>query len=438
MPVLIEAAGLRYRYGRRRGDARPGEPSPVPGEGFVIRDVSLAVPRGAFVGVLGPNGSGKTTLLKLVAGALHPTAGTLTIGGTPVSAIPRRALSRRLAVVPQETHLAFDYTVLEMVLMGRYPHLGAFEVEGPDISASLRALEVTGTREFAERPFPTLSGGEKQRVIIASALAQLDDGMPDRRADGQPPILDEPTASLDLRYQIEVTALLKRLHADRGMTVLLSTHDLRLARAVCTDLVLLSAGQVLAHGAPADAMTPDLIGRLYGIDSVACGADSRTVNMPRPTPSSPLHRGPPVVALCFLGMVAAVVAAPFIGSTSILFGRSSAGRCRSGTTWTRRSSSSRGCRGRWPRRSSAARWRRPAWCFRGCCATRWRRRHARRLGGGVARRDGGHHLRRRAAHGRRATASLTGALVAVLIVYALANAHQRGLSTTVLLLSASR
>jgi len=212
------------------------------------------------------------------------TGVAVAVGGTDVGDIPRRDLARRLAVVPQETHLAFDYTALEIVLMGRYPHLGAFAVEGPDdLAAAREAMHTTGTGDLAMRAFATLSGGEKQRVIIASALAQLDGrGAAPRRAPvratspesavtpGEAPedallLLDEPTASLDLRYQIEIATLLKRLNADRGITVVLSTHDLRLARALCTRLVLLAAGRVLAEGEPGDVLTPSLIGRLYGI-----------------------------------------------------------------------------------------------------------------------------------------------------------------------------
>lgn len=252
----------------------------------MIDRLSLAVSRGSFIGILGPNGSGKTTLLKLIGGALAPTHGTIRLGGTNVGDIPRRDLARRLAVVPQETHLAFDYTALEIVLMGRYPHLGAFAVEGPDdLAAAREAMHTTGTGELAMRAFATLSGGEKQRVIIASALAQLDARGAARHAapvratthggtvtPGEAPqdallLLDEPTASLDLRYQIEIASLLKRFNAEQGITIMLSTHDLRLARALCTRLVLLSAGRVLAEGGPAEVLTPSLVGSLYGISA---------------------------------------------------------------------------------------------------------------------------------------------------------------------------
>jgi len=255
---VLEARHLSFRY-------RPGLPC-------VVDDVSVDVRAGDFVGLLGPNGSGKTTLLRLLSGTLRPSAGTATLDGRDVVTQPRHLVARRLAVVPQETHLAFDYTVLEMVLMGRYPRLGAFEIEGPDdLASALDALEATGTRDLAERPFPTLSGGEKQRVIIASALAQLDERDPagtSRRAAALL-LLDEPTASLDLKYQLEIAALLRRLNHDRGITIVLSTHDLRLASSVCRDLLLLRNGRLLAHGSPRDILTPAGVGTLYDIDPAA-------------------------------------------------------------------------------------------------------------------------------------------------------------------------
>ena len=215
-----------------------------------------------IVGLLGPNGSGKTTLLRLLSGAIKPDHGSVTFEGQDLSATPRRTLARRIAVVPQETTLAFDYTVLEVVLMGRYPHLGTFEVEGPaDVDVAMHALEATGTSSLADRLFSTLSGGEKQRVVIASALAQLEGTEEAARVL----VLDEPTASLDLKYQFEVAALVRRIHRERSIAILLSTHDLRFAAATCTRLVLLQAGRILAEGAPQQVLTPELVGELFDV-----------------------------------------------------------------------------------------------------------------------------------------------------------------------------
>jgi iron complex transport system ATP-binding protein len=225
---------------------------------LVLDGVSLSVPRGAIVGLLGPNGSGKTTMLRMLSGTLAPTTGRVTLDGTQVTALPRRDLARRIAVVPQETHSAFDFTALEIVLMGRYPHLGAFELEGADDLAIARdALAATGTSAIESRRFATLSGGEKQRVVIASALAQASDVL----------LLDEPTASLDLGFQFDIAALLGGLNRDRGVTMVVSTHDLNLAATLCTELVLLKAGRVIANGTTRDVLTKTNIRALYGVDA---------------------------------------------------------------------------------------------------------------------------------------------------------------------------
>ena len=140
----------------------------------VVRNVSLDVADDGFVGIIGPNGSGKTTLLRLLAGTRSPERGSVTLDGVPLRTLPRALVAQRMAVVPQETQLAFEYTVLEVVLMGRYPHLGPFALEGPaDIVVARESLRATGTLDLESRPFSTLSGGEKQRVIIAAALAQI-------------------------------------------------------------------------------------------------------------------------------------------------------------------------------------------------------------------------------------------------------------------------
>jgi iron complex transport system ATP-binding protein len=224
----------------------------------VLRDVSVGVPDGAIVGLLGPNGSGKTTLLRLMAGTLTPNAGTVTLDGRSISDLSRRDAARRIAVVPQETHATFDFTVLEIVLMGRYPHLGAFEFEGADdLTIAREALAATGTADFESRPFATLSGGEKQRVVIASALAQSSDIL----------LLDEPTASLDLGFQFDIVDLLARLNRGRGTTMVVSTHDLNLAASICSELVLLRGGRVVASGPTGDVLTAANVRALYDVDA---------------------------------------------------------------------------------------------------------------------------------------------------------------------------
>jgi iron complex transport system ATP-binding protein len=241
---MLQGSNLAYGYARD-GASR-----------FSLSDVNVDVPSGSLTGLLGPNGCGKTTLLKLLAGMLAPHGGAVTLNGAPLRHLTRREIARRIAVVQQETHPAFDYTVMEMVLMGRHPHLGLLQLEGPrDLALARDALEATGTAPLADRAYMTLSGGEKQRVVIASALTQAADVL----------LLDEPTASLDLGYQLEVAALLSRLNRNRGVTMLMATHDLNLAAALCDRLVLMRDGQVLAQGATNDVLTAQSVRQMYDV-----------------------------------------------------------------------------------------------------------------------------------------------------------------------------
>jgi iron complex transport system ATP-binding protein len=253
---LLRAADVTFGYGDR----------------IVLRDVSVDVPAGGFIGIIGPNGSGKTTLLRLLAGTRRPQRGSVVLDGISLAAMPRAEIARRMAVVPQETHLAFDYTVLEVVLMGRYPHLGAFAIEGPrDLALAREALTSTGTLSLQDRMFNTLSGGEKQRVVIASALAQLapsaSSSAPSLSSACSALLLDEPTAALDLKYQLETAALVRDLHARHGLTVVMSTHDLNLAASLCNALVLLKNGRVVQRGPVDDVLTPDSVRELYEVDA---------------------------------------------------------------------------------------------------------------------------------------------------------------------------
>ena len=253
---MLQAANVWFSYvasGFSRTRAGPPD-----GGRHVLSDVSLSVSRGAIVGLLGPNGSGKTTLLRLMSGTLTPDTGTVTLEGRSVGSFSRLDIARRIAVVAQETHSTFDFTALEIVMMGRYPHLGAFELEGPDdLRIARDSLAATGTAAFEPRPFATLSGGEKQRVVIASALAQASDVL----------LLDEPTASLDLGFQLDITALLLQLNRERRVTMVVSTHDLNLAATLCTELVLLKDGRVIADGRTRAVLTRDNVRALYGVDA---------------------------------------------------------------------------------------------------------------------------------------------------------------------------
>ena len=228
------------------------------GGAFALTDASVEIAPGSLTGLLGPNGCGKTTLLKLMCGVLRPERGQVRLGGRPLASMTRRELARRIAVVPQETHPAFDYSVMEMVLMGRHPHLGAFQLEGPaDFDVARQALDATGTSHLADRRYMTLSGGEKQRVIVASALAQATEML----------LLDEPTASLDLGYQLDVASLLARLNRERQVTMVLATHDLNLAASVCQQLVVMRGGRILAAGATREVLTGKTVRDLYDVDA---------------------------------------------------------------------------------------------------------------------------------------------------------------------------
>jgi len=244
VPALLWADNVSFRY--------------AAGGPLVVDGVTVRLADGALAGILGPNGSGKTTLLRLLSGTRRPTSGRVLLGNRPMDRLSRREVARQIAVVPQETELAFEYSVIEIVLMGRHPHLGVFTVEGPeDIRIAQEALAATGTAHLERRPFHELSGGEKQRVVIAAALAQSADLL----------LLDEPTASLDLGYQLDISSLLQRLNRDHEVTMAISTHDLNLAAAICRELILMRDGRVLAAGPTEEVLTSDNVRRLYDVEA---------------------------------------------------------------------------------------------------------------------------------------------------------------------------
>jgi len=261
MDMTLSADRLSYSYSQRvrlKPDTPTEQVRVKPGTTteFALRDISISIAPGSLTGLLGPNGCGKTTLLKLLSGVLKPELGSVRLGEREVRLLSARTVAQQIAVVPQETHPAFDFTVLEMVLMGRHPHLGAFQLEGPnDLAIAREALVATGTADLAGRSYMTLSGGEKQRVVIASALAQKPSVL----------LLDEPTASLDLGYQLEIASLLKQLNRERRVTMVLATHDLNLAAALCDTLVLVREGRVLMQGPTSEVLTSATVQELYGV-----------------------------------------------------------------------------------------------------------------------------------------------------------------------------
>ncbi|MEN6355755.1 MAG: heme ABC transporter ATP-binding protein [Armatimonadota bacterium] len=223
----------------------------------VLNGVSLELADSEFVGIIGPNGSGKTTLLRTISRALAPQSGLVQIDGKDVYKIPAREYARKVAVVPQETMVAFDFTVMEVALMGRSPRLGRFAVESSrDEAIALDALRRTGTDHLKDRPINALSGGERQRVMMARALAQEPEVL----------LLDEPTSHLDISFQFEIMDLVKGLNRDRGLTVLAVLHDLNLAGSYCDRLVIIGQGCVQASGSPEEVITSENIRRVYGAE----------------------------------------------------------------------------------------------------------------------------------------------------------------------------
>ncbi|MEU8829005.1 ABC transporter ATP-binding protein [Streptomyces sp900116325] len=215
----------------------------------IVDDIHLTVESGAFVGLVGPNGSGKSTLLRCVYRALRPAEGVVRLDGDDIHAMDSRAVARVLAVLPQESSAEFDFTVTEVVAMGRLPHRGRTAVSDREICAE--AMSRTGVTHLADRGFLALSGGEKQRVLIARALAQRPKVF----------VLDEPTNHLDIAHQLDVLSLVR----GSGLTVLAALHDLNLAAAHCDLLYVVADGRVVASGPPRDVLQPALLADVFGV-----------------------------------------------------------------------------------------------------------------------------------------------------------------------------
>ena len=223
-------------------------------DGLVLHNVSLSIKPGEMVGLLGPNGSGKTTLIKLASGVLKPGQGEIMLDGSSLSRLPRKDIARSVAVVPQQFHIPFAFTVSEVVMLGRIPFIRAFAGEAPaDKDAVNSALELVDIVELEQRRFDELSGGERQKVILAMALAQ------------QPRLLflDEPTVHLDITHQVEILELVRSLNVEQGITVIAAMHDLNLASLYFDRLVLLKEGRVITDGTPAQVLTEDRIMEVF-------------------------------------------------------------------------------------------------------------------------------------------------------------------------------
>ncbi|HLY75337.1 MAG TPA: heme ABC transporter ATP-binding protein [Planctomycetota bacterium] len=221
----------------------------------VLSEVTVRLSSGDFVALAGPNGSGKSTLIRALSRVLRPRLGTALLDGQDLYSLPARQSAKSIAVVPQETALEFEFTCEEIVLMGRAPHLGRFEIETElDRAVVKEAMERTATWELRKRSIGELSGGERQRVLLARAFAQ----------EPRVLLLDEPTAHLDLSFQVQILRLVRELRNEKRTAVLASLHDLNLAAAYADRIVLLSKGRIAAAGTPQEVLSERVLRPVFG------------------------------------------------------------------------------------------------------------------------------------------------------------------------------
>ncbi len=235
---MIQAEGLNLGYGER----------------LVLKDLNFRVAAGEFVGILGPNGSGKSTLMHALCGLLAPREGRISIKDRRLEDITSRVRAQILAVVPQSSDMRFPFSCLEIVLMGRYPRRRRWgSLRDDDLLWALKSMRRTTTEHLQDRPVTEVSGGERQRVVIARALAQ----------DPEFLLLDEATSSLDVRKKLEIFEILKFLNATRGLTVLCAMHDLNLAALYCGRLMFIKDGGIIQDGPTEEVFTPEVLARVY-------------------------------------------------------------------------------------------------------------------------------------------------------------------------------
>lgn len=242
----LACEGISVRFGR--ADPVLGHPEPV----------SLELAEKDFTAIIGPNGSGKSTLLRTLSRLQKPTTGRVLLGGSPLSKIKPREIARRLALVPQSPPVPHDLTVTDLVAHGRHPHRGVSEhLLGRDREIVENAIHRCDLKTFAERRVSTLSGGERQRAWVAAALAQ----------EPKVLLLDEPTSALDIRHQLEVMDLLRSLNEHDHITIGIVVHDINLAARVCSRVVALKSGQIVADGTPDAVITPDLLRLVFNVET---------------------------------------------------------------------------------------------------------------------------------------------------------------------------
>lgn len=237
----------------------------------VLRGVSLTASKGQLTCLLGPNGSGKTTLLRCLLGLLSPQRGQILLDGRLVSEYSTRKLAQKVAYVPQFPQSAFAFTARELVLMGRYSHTGLLGIAGKkDLDIVREAMKMTDTDTYAQRTLSELSGGEAQRVMIARALAQQPQVM----------LLDEPTSHLDIRNQLMIYRMMRRLAHDWGMTVICVSHEVNMAARFADQLVLMRKGEILAHGSSREVINEAILREVYEVDIELIAANNRDPDTP--------------------------------------------------------------------------------------------------------------------------------------------------------------
>jgi iron complex transport system ATP-binding protein len=221
-----------------------------------LKQITAQFSAGDFVALVGPNGAGKSTLLKIMAGLIRSYSGQARLYGEELSRSSPQNVAKRLAFVPQETQMAFPFTVAEIVLMGRVPHRPRTLFDSPtDRSTAQQAMRLTDTEELSQKFFNELSGGERQRVVLASALAQNPEIL----------LLDEPTTYLDLKHQLQFYEILNRLNDERGLTIICVTHDVNLAAPYARRMIALSSGTIAADGTPESVLTPQHLYEIFEI-----------------------------------------------------------------------------------------------------------------------------------------------------------------------------
>lgn len=227
-------------------------------EKAVLEEVSLSASDGDFIGIIGPNGSGKSTLVRAITGILKPWEGEVKLDSDPVSSLSRKEIAKKVAVVPQDTHISFPYSVWKIVLMGRTSYLGRFENPGSeDKEIAERSMEITGTKRFKDRTIKNLSGGELQRVIVARALTQKPELL----------LLDEATSHLDIGHKKEIMDTVKKKNRKDDLAVISIHHNLNLAARYCEKILLLDEGKEHAFGSPKEVLTNSNLRSVYGVEA---------------------------------------------------------------------------------------------------------------------------------------------------------------------------